>query len=343
MNLLSPVASLYSAAVRLRGWSYAAGILHTARLQAPVISIGNLTMGGTGKTPTTIAVGRMLLGLGHRVAVLSRGYKGTYDGPLLVSDGQRIHATATEAGDEALVIARNLPKALVAVAKKRAEAGAWLEKRFGVDVHLLDDGFQHLQLHRDLDLIVVDVTNPFGGGLPPRGRLREPLSAIRRADAVILSRTEAGCSYDELIATVRRFRPGVPYLQVRQRLVSVRKLGAEDDLPLEVLRGLAVLAFAGIGNPIQFLRTLELAGIRVVQSVFYPDHHRYGVQDYKRLAHESEKLSVSALVTTEKDAEKLSVAEFKTRAVFIAKVAFEFDDLSWLSNLLSDVAGAAVR
>ena len=185
MNLLSPIAALYGAVVRLRGWGYAAGVFRVARLQSPVISVGNLTMGGTGKTPTTIALGKRLLDSGHRVAILSRGYKGEHSGgPLLVSDGQCIHTTAKEAGDEALVIARNLPRALVAVARKRAQAGAWLEKHFGVDVHLLDDGFQHLQLHRDLNLLVVDATNPFGGGLPPRGRLREPLDAIRRADAV---------------------------------------------------------------------------------------------------------------------------------------------------------------
>ena len=208
-----------------------------------------------------------MLDSGHRVAILSRGYKGEHGGgPLLVSDGQRIHATANEAGDEALVIARHLPRALVAVAKRRAQAGAWLEKHFGVDVHLLDDGFQHLQLHRDLNLLVVDVTNPFGGGLPPRGRLREPLDAIRRADAVILSRTEVGHSYDELIEKIRRYKPGIPCLLARQRLVSLRKLGEETELPLESLSGVDVVAFAGIGNPAQFLTTLGQAGIRVIQS-----------------------------------------------------------------------------
>lgn len=308
-----------------------------------MISIGNLTMGGTGKTPTTIALGKWLLDSGHRVAILSRGYKGEYGGgPLLVSDGQRIHATASEAGDEALVIARNLPRALVAVARKRAQAGAWLEKHFEVDVHLLDDGFQHLQLYRDLNLLVVDVTNPFGGGLPPQGRLREPLDAIGRADAIILSRTEVGHSYEELIEKIRRYKPGIPCLLARQKLVSLRKLGKEE-LPLEALSGLGVIAFAGIANPAQFLTTLGQAGIRVSQSLFFPDHHHYRAQDYQRLVRECEKLDVNALITTEKDAEKLSAAEFGPREVFTAKVAFEFDDPHRLSKLLSDVAGAAAR
>ena len=344
MNLLSPIAALYGAAVRLRGWSYTAGVLPTAKLTAPVISVGNLTMGGTGKTPTTIALGKRLLDSGHRVAILSRGYKGDHGGgPLLVSDGQRIHTTASEAGDEALVIARNLPRALVAVAKRRAEAGAWLEKHLGVDIHLLDDGFQHLQLHRDLNLLVIDVTNPFGGGLPPQGRLREPLYAIGRADAVILSRTEVDHSYDELIDEVRRYKPGIPCLLVHQKLVSLRKLGEEEELPVESLGGLGVIAFAGIANPAQFLRTLGQAGIGVTGSFSFPDHHHYRAQDYQRLVRECEKLDVNFLITTEKDAEKLSAAEFGRREVFTAKVAFEFDDPQRLSKLLSDVVGVAAR
>ena len=344
MNLLSPIAAMYGAAVRLRRWGYAAGVLRTDRLQAPVISIGNLTMGGTGKTPTTIALGKRLLDSGQRVAVLSRGYKGEHSGgPLLVSDGQCIHATANEAGDEALVIARNLPRALVAVARKRAQAGAWLEKHFGVDVHLLDDGFQHLQLHRDLNLLVIDATNPFGGGLPPRGRLREPLDAIRRADTVIFSRTEVGHGYEELIEKVRRYKPGIPCLLARQRLVSLRKLGEETELPLETLNSLDVVAFAGIGNPSQFLKTLKQSGIRVLQVFPFPDHHAYQTLDYHRLLHECEKFNVNALITTEKDAEKISAADFVPRQVFVAKLTFEFDDPDRLSKLLSEVVGVAAR
>jgi tetraacyldisaccharide 4'-kinase len=301
-------------------------------------------MGGTGKTPTTIALGKRLLDSGLRVGILSRGYKGEHGGgPLLVSDGRQIHATVQEAGDEALVIARNLPGALVAVARKREEAGSWLEKHFCVDVHLLDDGFQHLQLHRDLNLIVVDATNPFGGGLPPGGRLREPLDALRRADAVILSRTELGHRYEDLIEKIQHYKPGIPCLLASQKLVGLRKLGEEKESPLEVLRDVAVVAFAGIGNPSQFLTTLGKAGIRVAQSVFFSDHHRYRTQDYHRLVRQCEDRDVTTLITTEKDAEKLSAAEFRPREVFAAKLAFEFDDAPRLSRLLSDVVGVVAR
>ena len=286
----------------------------------------------------------MLLDSGHRVAILSRGYKGKHGGgPLLVSDGQCIHTTASEAGDEALVIARNLPRALVAVAKRRSEAGAWLEKHFGVDIHLLDDGFQHLQLHRDLNLLVVDVTNPFGGGLPPKGRLREPLDAIGRADAVILSRTEVGHSYDELIDEVRRYKPGIPCLLARQTLVSVRKLGEEEGVAAGIAQRFGCCRLRGDrqSSPVpDDART----GWDPSHPVFlFPDHHHYRAQDYQRLVRESEKLNVTTLITTEKDAGKLSAAEFGVREVFAAKLAFEFDDLPRLSKLLSDVAGVAAR
>jgi tetraacyldisaccharide 4'-kinase len=212
-----------------------------------------------------------------------------------------------------------------------------------VDVHLLDDGFQHLQLHRDLNLLVVDATNPFGGGLPPRGRLREPLDAIRRADAVVLSRTEVGHGYDELIEKIRRYKPGIPCLFVHQRLVSLRKLGEEKELPLEALSDVDVVAFAGIGNPSQFLTTLGQAGIRVIQSFSFPDHHYYQTRDYHSLVRECEKLNVNVLITTEKDAEKISAADFAPRQVFAAKLTFEFDDPDRLSKLLSDVAGVAAQ
>lgn len=344
MDPLSPIAVLYGAVVRLRGWAYAAGVFPSTKLQAPVISVGNLAMGGTGKTPTTIALAKRLLDSGCRVAILSRGYMGKHrDGPLLVSDGQRICATASEAGDEPLVIARNLPRAVVAVCKQRAKAGAWLEQHFKVDVHLLDDGFQHLQLHRDLNLLVIDATDPFAGGLPPRGRLREPLDAISRADAVVLTRTEAGQSYTGLVGAIHRYKPGIPCLRVRQKLASLRRLGEDEDLPMDLLHSLPVMAFAGIGNPPQFLAALREARIDVAKSVFFPDHHPYRAQDYRRLEQECEKAKVNTLITTEKDAEKLSAPQFEPRAVFAARVAFEFDDVTELSRLLSQLVEVAAR
>jgi tetraacyldisaccharide 4'-kinase len=226
-SLLRPVAAVYEGVIRLRWQAYASGLFRVSRLRHPVISIGNLTMGGTGKTPITIALARFLQDSGHRVAVLLRGYGGNHRGkPLLVSDGQRILSTAKVAGDEALVLAENLPQVIVAVAKDRAKAGAWIEQRFEVDVHLLDDGFQHLRLHRDLNLLLIDATNPFGRGLPPLGRLREPPQAITRADAVVLTQPESNTDTHLLIEEVQKFKPTIPCFIARRRLASARLLVA---------------------------------------------------------------------------------------------------------------------
>jgi tetraacyldisaccharide-1-P 4'-kinase len=160
---------------------------------------------------------------------------------------------------------------------------------------------------------------------------------------VILSRIEVDHSYDEVIEKIRRYKPAIPCILARQKLVSVRKLGEEEALPMEAVRGLAVVAFAGIGNPSQFLTTLRQAGIQVVHSLFFPDHHYYQTRDYQRLVHECEKFNVNVLITTEKDAEKISAENFAPRKVFAAKLAFEFDDFHSLSRLLSEVAGVTAR
>jgi tetraacyldisaccharide 4'-kinase len=213
-------------------------------------------MGGTGKTPVTIVLARLLQDSGHRVSVLLRGYGGRHRGkPLLVSDGQQVLCTAKVAGDEALVLAENLPRVIVAVAKNRAEAGEWIEQRFEVDVHLLDDGFQHLKLHRDLNLLLIDAANPFGAGLPPLGRLREPPQAIARADAVVLTQAESNADMHLLMEEVQRFKPDIPCFIGRRRLASARLLvaplrpiGVAAERELECSR-LAKGDFIGIKTP----------------------------------------------------------------------------------------------
>jgi tetraacyldisaccharide 4'-kinase len=337
--LLLPITAIYELAVRLRWRCYAAGLFRVARLKKPVISIGNLTMGGTGKTPTTIALARLLQNSGHRVAVLLRGYQGRYRGePLLVSDGQQVRSNATTAGDEAMVLAENLPRAIIAVAKNRAEAGVWVERHFDVGVHLLDDGFQHLNLHRDLNLLLVDATEPFGGGLPPIGRLREPLEAIGRADAVVFTRTEKSGDCLQLLDTVRKFKPEIPFLVVRQRLDSIRTLGASNS-SFESLLHLKALAFAGIANPAQFFKMLQQGGIDLRDSVGFQDHHMYSPADCQRLVRRSLSLGLDTLITTEKDAVKLDAAAFHPLKVLVIKVAFEFDDLEKVRRMVLAAAG----
>ncbi len=322
------VSTAYGQVVRLRNRGYDAGWFKVQCLERPVISVGNLTLGGTGKTPTVIALGKMLQGAGYSVSVLLRGYKGRHrGGPLLVSDGRRIRTDSKLAGDEALVIARHLPGALVTVGKDRAGAGRWIESRGAADLHLLDDGFQHRQLHRRMDLVLVDVTNPFGGGrVVPWGQLREPPEALRRADAVILTRTRNGQDYDGLTRELRRFNPDLPCFRSTQVLEPVARGMAREERVAAPLAGCRALAFAGLANPNQFFDSLRQRGVELVQTLPFGDHHRYSTRELSAIGERCRELRVEAAITTEKDAENLPAASLHPQAlrVLIARVSFEF-------------------
>ena len=322
------VSAAYEQVVRLRNRGYDAGWLEVQQLERPVISVGNLTLGGTGKTPTVIALGKMLQAAGHSVSVLLRGYKGRHrGGPLPVSDGRRIRSDSGLAGDEALVIARNLPGARVTVGKDRAGAGRWIESREAVDLHLLDDGFQHRQLHRCLDLVLVDVTNPFGGGrMVPSGQLREPLEALRRADAVILTRTRTGEDYDTLTRELRRFKPELPCFLSTQTIEPVARGTSREEKAEALLAGCRALAFAGLANPRQFFDSLRRQGVEVVETLPFGDHHRYSTRELSAIGERCRELRVDTAITTEKDAENLPPASLHPAAlrVLVARVWFEF-------------------
>ena len=322
------VSAAYEQVVGLRNRAYDAGRLKVQRLERPVISVGNLTLGGTGKTPTVIALGQMLQGAGYSVSVLLRGYKGRHrGGPLPVSDGRRIRTDSKLAGDEALVIARNLPGALVTVGKDRARAGRWIESQGAADLHLLDDGFQHRRLHRCLDLVLVDVTNPFGGGrMVPWGQLREPPEALRRADAVILTRTRPGQDYDPLTRELRRFNPELPCFLSTQTVEPVARRTAREERVEAALAGCRALAFAGLANPNQFFDSLRQQGVELVQTLPFGDHHRYSTRELSAIGARCRELRLDTAITTEKDAENLPPASLHPQAlrVLIARVSFEF-------------------
>ena len=328
MMPLRLVSAAYGQVVRLRNRGFDAGWFKVQRLERPVISVGNLTLGGTGKTPTVIALGKMLQGAGYSVSVLLRGYKGRHrGGPLPVSDGHRIRTDSSLAGDEALVIAKNLPGALVTVGKDRARAGRWIESRGAADLHLLDDGFQHRQLHRCMDLVLVDVTNPFGGGrVVPWGQLREPPEALRRAHAVLLTRTRSGQDYDRLTRELRRFRPDLPCFRSTQALDPVARSTAREEGVEAPLAGCRALAFAGLANPNQFFDSLRQQGVELVQTLPFGDHHRYSTRELNTIGERCRELRVDTAITTEKDAENLPPASLHPQAlrVLIARVSFEF-------------------
>jgi len=243
------------------------------------------------------------------------------------------------AGDEATVIAKNLPRAIVAVGKDRPHVGLFVEDRFPVDVHLLDDGFQHLGLHRDLNLLLVDATDPFGGDhAPPLGRLRESLEGIRRADALLLTRCQPGREYEFVIERVRRFKPAIPYFRVSQRST----ISSSEGLSLAGLEGRTVLAFAGIANPAQFFDSLETQGLKLAGTLSFPDHHRYSARDVSRIKERCGKEGVETVVTTEKDVENFDPSSLDPLKLIVVKVTFVFENVAAIRRILLNTVGLPV-
>ena len=297
---LRPLAWLYGAVVALRNRRYDRALAPCERASVPVVSVGNLTVGGTGKTPLVAFLAEQLVSAGLRPAIVSRGYGGSAGrGPLVVSAGEGPLVGAAVAGDEPVWLARRVPGALVVVGADRP-AGAREAAARGASIVLLDDGFQHRRLRRDLDVVLLDANDPFGGGrLLPAGRLREPLASLRRADVVIVTRSEPGRLPPEIEELVRRHNAAAPIL-----LAGHRPAGFVDAAGRAVPTPRRALAFCGIGAPHAFRRDLERAGVEVVGLEAFRDHHRYRRGEIDTLR-ERARAGGAELVTTEKDLARL--------------------------------------
>lgn len=314
LALLSGASWLYRKGVLAKYHSIASHPERQEHVPAVVISLGNITVGGTGKTPTACMLARRLQAQGWRVALLNRGYRSQREqgGAAVMSDGQHVLLTAEEGGDEACLMARSLPGVPVLVGRHRAAGGRLAVERFGTQVLLLDDGFQHWQLYRDLDIVLVDGTNPFGNGhVLPRGILREPLEQLARAGAFIITKRDQ-ISQDRADAIVRQLRqynrqaPVAIAIHKPSRCLSFaawhegRSDGAGELRP----DGQPVLAVSALGNPASFERTLSDAGFTVTGAIRYEDHHQYSRDDIRQMADQAAAAGCP-LVTTEKDAVKL--------------------------------------
>ncbi len=311
LGLLTLVSIVYGSICWLRLLLYRVGLFRTRRLGTLVISVGNLTAGGTGKTPLVIALAEYLRRKGLQVGVLSRGYKGQRSEDLQwVSDGQKLLASPAEVGEEPYLIASRLKGIPVVVAKDRYRSGQSLLERFKLDAIFLDDGFQHLRLHRDINLLLIDGTQPFGplqsaGKLLPRGFLRESPWGIQRASAVLVSRMEQCRQGQEVIRQIRSYNPQVPVFQIFSRPTMLINLASGQERDAVSLKGQSVLAFSGVGNPTSFRFFLERLGAKVVAEMVFEDHHRYTFQDIKDLIRNAREAGADLLVTTEKDGVKV--------------------------------------
>ena len=303
-------AFFYGLIVRFRYWCYGRGWFASLRLPCRVVSVGNLTVGGTGKTPIVILLANWLRAEGRRVAVLSRGYKrAAGEEYLLVSDGVCISAGPADAGDEPFLIAQRCPGAIVAVGADRAALGRWVLSQHAVECMILDDGFQHLGLHRDVDIVLLDATDAAGlDAMVPAGRLREPLEGLSRATAVAVTRAE----FRDEVATLygRLQASGVPIDEIcevsfkPESLVSVQ---TDQVQSLEWAKGKPVWLVSGIGNSESFRRSAQSVGVTVVGETAFQDHYCYQADDVGRIQTDAKIAGAEYIVTTEKDAGKLAM------------------------------------
>jgi tetraacyldisaccharide 4'-kinase len=282
------------------------------RLRQPVISVGNLSVGGTGKTPVVAAIAQKLIEAGQRPSILSRGYARTEaaDGVVVVSDGVQIHATVDRAGDEPLMLARQVPRAAVCVSPDRHLAGTLAEHQLGCTVHILDDGFQHLELARNLDVLVTTIGEIPNGRMLPMGRLREPIDAAARAHFLVVSDATAGAASSE--AWILGIQQSCGALRTLGEPVPVSLTGSPVS-PTGSLKaasigaelGLKILAVAGIAHPDRFVTMLRDAGRNVVDAMAFSDHHRFTASDVAAIESKLTAASADVVFTTDKDAVRL--------------------------------------
>lgn len=330
-----PGGALLRPPLRLASWFYGLVIAvrnawydrgHVQHVDAPVIAIGNLTTGGTGKTPMAIHVVQRLRALGLRPAVVSRGY-GAAGGP----------------ADELLLIQHAEPGVPCIANADRVRGASAALQRHEVDVVVLDDAFQHRRIARDLDLVLIDATAPFGGDyLLPRGRLREPLESLRRASALIITRADmvGADELSRLRGVLARVAPGKPLLSCTHRPAALTPLRA--GLPR--VEGGAVLLASGIAHPQAFAATARAVGLAVVDHVLFPDHHRYAGQDAERIVAQAQARRAARVVVTEKDAVKLAPLDFNWPLpvqVLPVRVDFSPADATMLDDLLRSATGRA--
>ncbi|MCE5324542.1 tetraacyldisaccharide 4'-kinase [bacterium] len=296
---------IYRAGLAVYLWLYSLGIRKRYALSVPVISVGNLTFGGTGKTPAVQTICRLLVQSGKKVVILSRGHGGSAKGALIVSDGKHVSASASEAGDEPVLLALSLPGVPVVVGKDRRVSGKLAVEEFSPDVIVLDDGLQYWQLHRDLDIVLVSAAKPFGSGfVMPMGDLRESVNGLKRAGVVLLN-TDGATDIESVEQRIRRIAPGVDIYRCRRTPESFVRISDGEQLALDWVKGRRVLAFCGIGKPQSFIDMLESLGAIVVKQLVFSDHHEYSHEDISLIESERSSSSAEAIVTTQKDLARL--------------------------------------
>lgn len=300
-KVLYPFSRIYGFVVKTRIFFYKKGILRCVRLPVPVFSVGNITVGGTGKTPVVEHIARYLRAKGKRVAILSRGYAASIRQENN-SSGKNI------CNDEYLLFKENIPDVPHLLNKSRVKGGLEAIKRFQAECLVLDDGFQHLRLARDLNIVIIDALNPFGHEqIIPRGMLREPLEGLKRANMILLSHVDQ-CSRDKITVITNRLREitgGVPVVETVHKPICLESAKDAAKLDIHCLRGKRVFVFCAIGNPVSFRKSIEGLGAEIAGIRVFPDHHVYTLSELQEMNAEAQSMKPDAIVITQKDRVKI--------------------------------------
>lgn len=334
LHVLKGLSYLFLMVVSIRYFLYRTGLLRRYPLGTQVISIGNVTAGGTGKTPVTEIFARTLAAEGRKVAILSRGYRRkeapwwqrlftqVIEKPLVVSDGRRVLLDSATGGDEPYMLASNLPGVAVVVDRNRVKAGRYAVNRLGCDTLILDDGFQYQKLKHSIEVVLVDSTNPFGNGnLLPRGILREPVRNLKRADIIFLTKCRGDVS--AVKEEIRRYNTTAEIVECNHTPKVMKDVWSREEFPLDWLRDKTVCTLSGIASPKGFENSLRHLGAKVVWCERYADHHRYDASEVLYALNRTADMGADALVTTEKDAVRFPRLETAPVKCLYLRIAIE--------------------
>lgn len=355
--LLYVLSLIYRAIVMARVALYNARLLPHRSVGCLVVSVGNLTVGGTGKTPVVEMVARSLRDRGRRVAILSRGYKSKRppllrrlqkkfsaktEPPRVVSDGQAVLLDAARGGDEPHMLAQNLPSVIVLTDRNRVKSATYALERWDVDTLVLDDGMQYLPLYHRYNIILIDSQAPFANGhLLPRGLLREPKSQLKRADLIILTKCRPPYNYNELISDIRRHNRHAPVLMASHHPCYLEDIFTGEKFPLSLLAGRRIGAISGIARPESFETFLKNEGAELVAARRYADHHRYSRAEVLSFIKRCRQLRIKYIITTEKDAVRIPPIRDPDRPIPILflRVEIKMTDPSAFERLLDELLG----
>jgi len=341
---LTPLSGLYGAAMKARRAMYRRGLFQVHKAGAPVISVGNITTGGTGKTPLVEWIARALARRQKRVCILTRGYDRQHPGGrVVVSNGGEIFSDAREAGDEPLLLAENLKgEAAVICDADRVAAARWATENLDAELFILDDGFQHMRLARDYNIVAIDATNPWGNRrLLPAGTLRESPDQLARADCIVITRADDVAQTAALKSEIHQLSKGRPVFLSRMRIDGFRKLNSEmkeSSVAVGDLKSGPVAAFCGVGSPESFFAQLRRAGYTLCHTRVFPDHHYYTQEEINALVSQSSERGAQALLTSAKDEVKLRSLRCELRC-YAVDVAIEIEGENKFLALIDDAIG----